>query len=445
MLKTFVIPSGSNPFWCTHANGDTELVDVPCFLDSGSSCPVSDGSSIPFSIDVSGETPNRFQSVHLLAPHLFVVSHSVTVSGTERNAVFIYGTDGTYYSKHVFSDLTFAGQSIHPISERVFIVNRNKTLYFLKASSDYRSLTLENNFNVAGSINGVAVGALSRNVGPTFFIINHPVENVFGLFYSWRPAGRHDAGGGPHGSGSSGNPVKFKYFIFEYSSSVSSIEDMLLGMYPTDNTYYFVLPYYGGAEVGGNRGITLDTRNHWGPTELWYTLRNIRKAVGMCSTFRSNSTLGSGDFTLDKLPVHGASWGANSYIGTNKHDENLFAVKMSHSHNYRNTYHLVFYDIDTVTQITKRSFTWNSTNDIYHTNRIMNSPNTDEIILSRTVNQDLVYYKAHKDDSNLSTIDKNTIEGTGFNIKDYMFNDPYLMIFYESDTPGTYTIKYIMP
>ena len=130
MQKTCIIPPDSNPYWCPYNNDDTALVPVTCYLDSSVSCPASDGSSIQFSI----ETPNRFQSVRLLTPNLFVVSHSVTVSGTERNAVFVYGTDGVY-SKYVFSDLTFAGQNIYPISERVIIVDRNKTLYFLKASS----------------------------------------------------------------------------------------------------------------------------------------------------------------------------------------------------------------------------------------------------------------------------------------------------------------------
>ena len=126
----------------------------------------------------------------------------------------------------------------------MIIVDRNKTLYFLKASSDYRSLTLENNFNVAGSINGVAVGKLANTRHPKFFIIEHPVDNYFGLFYSWSPAERQ---GNP-----TSNPVRFRYFIFEYTGS-HTLDDQLKQMYPPPDTpnLGFVLPYVGGTNSWG--------------------------------------------------------------------------------------------------------------------------------------------------------------------------------------------------
>ena len=80
---------------------------------------------------------------------------------------------------------------------------------------------------------------------------------------------------------------------------------------------------------------------------------------------------------------------------------------------------------------------------IWNANTLIKGPNTNEMMTKyANGNKDLIYYIIDKD-SNVSTVTENVITSSNIG-SHYMFNDPYLMIFYESDTPGTYTTKYLI-
>ena len=197
MQKTFVMGPGANEQWCSpYGDGDTALVPVPCSLDPGVSCSEPEMVNGTFSINDSQGTPYRFgtnfnhttninahaqsftEGVYLLTPNLFVLSHSVIQSGTERNALFVYDTSGTYYSQYVFSGNYVSSQKTYCISDKRIIVERNKELHLFVLANN--NITLLNTLDVSTSFDSVDVSNSNY-----FQVINLPVNNYFGLFYSW--------------------------------------------------------------------------------------------------------------------------------------------------------------------------------------------------------------------------------------------------------------------
>ena len=390
---------------------------------------ITNDSTVTFSINTSGETPSQFNSVHPFTSNYFIISHSVMKSGVKRNAVFIYNTSGTYYSKYVFSSLPFSGQTIYPISNHVIMVNRNRKLYFLRVSSDFRSLSLENEFDVSSKVNGVGVGKFGNTDHPKFFIINHPINNYFGLFYSWRPAHRQ---GHP-----TNNPVKFRYFIFEYTGA-NTLTSQLKSMYPPSNNASLghVGGYIGGDQVLANAKYDIIRADSFGSygAMIHVGYGDGRDGMGFIMLTYDSSTNTINKQVQSKIGT--PRWcGPRSVPGVNKNEDNMYVAKWS----YCSQGSLSFYDSSNKNLITRK--TYNNSNQISSANTLTKGLNKNEVILSKSSSSNLIYYKVNKD-TNISTVSPVTVTGPSA-IKSYIFNYPYFMIFYGNS--GEYTIKYVNP
>ena len=133
------------------------------------------------------------------------------------------------------------------------------------------------------------------------------------------------------------------------------------------------------------------------------------------------------------------SWvGVSVYPGVNKPADNLYVAR----YKITSYYTLIYFNISTGQVITTKSYNNSTSNQIHLTNTLTTSPNTNEIILSRIVNQDVVYYKIHIDHSNVTSISPITISGTNA-IKSYISNSPFFMVVYEvSGSTDTYDVSY---
>ena len=433
------MPSGANADWCANEAGDTELVATACEVDPAECEPeviIEDGATVTFSLGDAGETPAVFQKVHPLRnTDAFVLTHTVTDSNdVVRNGVFVYSLVGDFLSKYIFSDVPGTTINVHPISASVIIVERARVLYFLKLSSDYMSLTLENTFNVSSSVNGIAVGRFGNTEHPRFFVIDQPVDDHFGLCYSWKPAQKVGS--------ANGNPVRFKYFQFRYNGS-SDIATQVMAVYPPadEPSLGHVGGYIGGDNVYGNAKYDINRADAFGKygAVVHAVYGDGRDGVSYIILNYDPST-GTVSKQVEPKFSTGRWSGTTTFPAVNQWEDDLCVIRSR----YEQTFRLDFYDTETLKILKTRTYDAH-TSPLRFANVTSGGGAEGEIIMSVNptgTKTDLTYFLVNAD-SPVTTMTGTIVQGDT-PIKHYMFDDPFLMIAYEGED-GAYTMKYVVP
>lgn len=176
-------------------------------------------------IDVSESTtltPKTISDVSTLKKSaVMMISQSVVINGTERNAVFAYGIDGSYIAHYVFMDEDFtSGVKVNKVSDNVFVLENSSSrqLYFFQINLNLKTIALKYTVDASTTVNELDVtGHQSMK------FIEVDLNDYFGLYFKM-------------------SNTSFKYVLLRYSNTqvqmVSYIADDSVQQFMTSGYAY---------------------------------------------------------------------------------------------------------------------------------------------------------------------------------------------------------------